>query len=125
NIDSLAQDPLSRIQMADECGIKEWFHPAYAKLCARKAPLTAEEGRILGFERYTALWRIREEDLKATADRSMWEGPKSPRAEKTSSPPDIPLLKCKSKCCQIPFELNTKEKAFLARIAKARELDPR
>ncbi|KIO22959.1 hypothetical protein M407DRAFT_244963 [Tulasnella calospora MUT 4182] len=125
NIDALAQDPLSRIQMADECGIKEWLHPAYAKLCARKAPLTAEEGRILGFERYTALWRIREEDLKATADRSLWDGQKSPRGEKTISSADIPLIKCRSKCCQIAFELNTKEKGFLARIAKAKELEAR
>ncbi|KAG8944114.1 hypothetical protein FRC04_002152 [Tulasnella sp. 424] len=42
-LDSLAQDPLDRIQIADECGLTEWLHPAYAKLCARDAPLTAEE----------------------------------------------------------------------------------
>lgn len=125
NIDSLAQDPLSRIRMADECSIKEWLHPAYAKLCARKAPLTAEEGRILGIERYTALWRIREEDLKATADRSLWDGPKSPRAERTTGSVDAVVIKCKSKCCQVPFELNSKEKALLTRIAKARELEVR
>ncbi|KAG9012547.1 hypothetical protein FRB90_006650 [Tulasnella sp. 427] len=126
NIDTLAQDPLARIRMADECGIKEWLHPAYARLCARKAPLTVEEGRILGLERYTALWRIREEDLKAIAERSQWEGPfaRSPRAEKTGVSTGEPVIvKCKSKCCQTSFELNSKEKAFLAKISKATELD--
>ncbi|KAG9015661.1 hypothetical protein FRB90_004581 [Tulasnella sp. 427] len=126
SIDTLAQDPLARIRMADECGIKEWLHPAYAKLCARKAPLTVEEGLILGFERYTALWRIREEDFKAIAERSQWEGSfaRSPRAEKTSvSTGDPVIVKCKSKCCQTLFELSSKEKAFLAKISKATELD--
>ncbi|KAG8967794.1 hypothetical protein FRC05_001890 [Tulasnella sp. 425] len=63
-LDSLAQDPLDRIQIADECGLTEWLHPAYAKLCARDAPLTAEEGRRLGFGRFAALGWIRETELK-------------------------------------------------------------
>ncbi|KAG8921496.1 hypothetical protein FRC01_000221 [Tulasnella sp. 417] len=57
-------DPLQRIQLADECNVKEWLHPAYASLCARRAPLTATEGEILGFERFAALCRIREEVLR-------------------------------------------------------------
>lgn len=62
--DSIAQDPMDRIQLADQCGLTEWLHPAYAKLCARDTSLTAEEGRRLGFERFAALSRIREDDFK-------------------------------------------------------------
>lgn len=65
-MDSIVQDPLDRIQLADQYGLTEWLYPAYAKLCARDASLTAEEGRRLGFERLAALSRIREDDLKAT-----------------------------------------------------------
>ncbi|KAG8967799.1 hypothetical protein FRC05_001895 [Tulasnella sp. 425] len=65
-MDSIAQDPSERILVADQCGLTEWLYPAYAKLCARDASLTAEEGRRLGFERLAALSRIREDDLKAT-----------------------------------------------------------
>lgn len=65
-VDSIAQDPLDRIQLADQYSLSEGLYPAYAKLCARDASLTAEEGRSLGFERYAGLSRIREDDLEAT-----------------------------------------------------------
>lgn len=64
--DSIAQDPIDRIQLADKCGLTEWLHPAYAKLCARDSSLTAEDGRKLGFERFAVLSRIREDDFKTT-----------------------------------------------------------
>lgn len=44
----MALDPIDIIQVADACGIVEWLHPAYAKLCAREGSLTAEEGFNLG-----------------------------------------------------------------------------
>ncbi|KAG8914527.1 hypothetical protein FRC01_004026 [Tulasnella sp. 417] len=64
NLKNSFLDPLQRIQLAEECNVKEWLHPAYARLCARRAPLTAKEGQILGFERFAALCRIREEVLR-------------------------------------------------------------
>ncbi|KAG9022360.1 hypothetical protein FS837_006425, partial [Tulasnella sp. UAMH 9824] len=64
HLDSLLNDPLGRIELADQCDIKEWLHPAYAKLCAQGTPLTVKEGRVLGLERFAALCRIREEGMK-------------------------------------------------------------
>ncbi|KAG8994305.1 hypothetical protein FRB94_009961 [Tulasnella sp. JGI-2019a] len=53
-------DAVSRIELAIECDIPQWLHPAYNFLCMRDAPITAEEGRRLGHERSAAIWRIRE-----------------------------------------------------------------
>ncbi|KAG8967795.1 hypothetical protein FRC05_001891 [Tulasnella sp. 425] len=63
-LDGLVQDPLDRIELAEERGFREWLHPAYAKLCARDAPLTAEEGGRLGLERFAAIGWIREMELR-------------------------------------------------------------
>lgn len=65
HLDSLLDDPLWRIYVADNCDVKEWLHPAYAKLCAQETSLTVREGEVLGLERFAALCRIREKGLKS------------------------------------------------------------
>ncbi|KAG8956042.1 hypothetical protein FRC00_005196 [Tulasnella sp. 408] len=91
-------DPEIAFELADECNVKEWLHPAYARLCARRAPLTAKEGQILGFERFAALCRIREEALRER-EYSLW-----------------------SDSVEGSWELNGRERAFLPRLYRATDL---
>ncbi|KAG8944117.1 hypothetical protein FRC04_002155 [Tulasnella sp. 424] len=128
-MDSIAQDPLDRIQLADQCGLSEWLYPAYAKLCARDASLTAEEGRRLGFERYAALSRIREDDFKAIkparAAQSasfVFGGPMHGSDVQVFGRPAELQPNCKNDCCKPPFGLSSKEQQFVAKVAGAAEL---
>lgn len=140
-LDLLAQDPLDRIQIADECGLTEWLHPAYAKLCARDAPLTAEEGRRLGFERFAAIGWIRETELKerhrlAVRGPSLAPSPTGPPVlffggaitgpPSRSATPVTPLTflqRCNKDCCRPPFELDSTEKGFVSWVAEAEALN--
>ncbi|KIO22962.1 hypothetical protein M407DRAFT_244965 [Tulasnella calospora MUT 4182] len=148
HLDSLLDDPLSRIELADQCGVKEWLHPAYAKLCAQGTPPTVKEGRVLGLERFAALCRIREEgmknggysvddDLDLVEDHPFFKRGgyrnHNPRRQQRSYAynnydndsasglaQEVPV--CQQKCCKPRFELNPREKGYLAAIAKAIDL---
>ncbi|KAG8921499.1 hypothetical protein FRC01_000224, partial [Tulasnella sp. 417] len=115
NMDSMTRDPFTRIQIADAYGLTDWLHPAYAKLCARDASLTFEEGRRIGFERFAALVKIREDDLKntirggSTGRLVYWK-----TAETKTN--------CTSECCRPRFRLNPREESFLEYIARAKAL---
>ncbi|KAG9012545.1 hypothetical protein FRB90_006648 [Tulasnella sp. 427] len=113
HLDSLLDDPLRRIKLADQCDIKEWLNPSYAKLCARATPLTAEEGEVLGIKRFAALCRIREEALQRNSNRcaSSWGG------TVYSVEPGYA-----SRCCKKAFELDSDEQEFLRRICQAPDL---
>ncbi|KAG8984447.1 hypothetical protein FRB94_004796 [Tulasnella sp. JGI-2019a] len=55
------QPPIDRIVLADRCGVKQWFYPAYEELCVRRHPPTTEEGiEMLGVDRIVAIFTIRE-----------------------------------------------------------------
>ncbi|KAG9010574.1 hypothetical protein FRB93_003842 [Tulasnella sp. JGI-2019a] len=53
--DNLAE----HIKLADVCGVSQWLHPAYAKICIRTDPPTEQEATALGAKRLLALWKIR------------------------------------------------------------------
>lgn len=63
-------NPFDRVDIADRCRVEKWLVPAFAQICAREAPPTAEEGSRLGLHRFTAIWRIREQKLKDDAMRA-------------------------------------------------------
>lgn len=128
-LDSHLADPLIRIKVADNCDVKEWLHPAYAKLCARKTPLTKTEGRVLGIERFAALCRIREERLKSDGNSGGYErgeygdrhaGP--PLTGDSFRLPSFLFTNCQEKCCKPRFKLSEREKAFLEMIKKEEDL---
>ncbi|KAG8883139.1 hypothetical protein FRB98_003284 [Tulasnella sp. 332] len=54
------QDALDRLELAERCSVLHWLHPTYNTLCTRGEPITADEGKRLGFERFAAICRIRE-----------------------------------------------------------------
>ena len=54
------RNAFARLAIADGFNVEEWKLPAYVAICKRKESLTAKEGRQLGFERFSALCRIRE-----------------------------------------------------------------
>ncbi|KAG8914526.1 hypothetical protein FRC01_004025 [Tulasnella sp. 417] len=116
NMDSLAQDPFDRIQVANECGLTEWLHPAYAKLCARDNSFSVEEGRRIGFERFAALVKIREDDFKNSIRAGIRPGRSNPER-----PPEL-RANCTSECYRLPFWLNAREKSFLEKIAREETL---
>ncbi|KAG8998947.1 hypothetical protein FRB94_006493 [Tulasnella sp. JGI-2019a] len=64
------EDPFDRLDHAFQCGVPKWVRPAYATICLREEPLSADEGRRLGWERYAAICRIRE--LAARGMLSIW-----------------------------------------------------
>ncbi|KIO16895.1 hypothetical protein M407DRAFT_33451 [Tulasnella calospora MUT 4182] len=117
NIDSMAWDPFDRIQVADDCGLTDWLHPAYARLCARDASLTIEEGRRIGFERFAALVKIREDDFKS-AIRS---GSRWPNSATYGNPPG-PKVNCTSEWCRPRYRLSSREESFLGKIAQSEAL---
>ncbi|KAG8962274.1 hypothetical protein FRC00_009906 [Tulasnella sp. 408] len=137
HLDSLLDDPLSRIELADQCGVKDWLHPAYAKLCAQESPLTVKEGRVLGLERFAALCRIREEGMKnggyggdyyeepyygGRPEKPRWRQAAKQYDDYSASDFGQEVSNCQRKCCKPSFELNSREQAFLASIAKAEDL---
>ncbi|KAG8944119.1 hypothetical protein FRC04_002157 [Tulasnella sp. 424] len=117
NLKNTISDPLYCIQIADECDIKEWLRPAYARLCARRAPLTASEGQILGLERFAALARIREEALWARDSSLMDSGrQRQARGHSTASANHHRNSREES------WDLSKEEQAFLWRIDGAQDL---
>ncbi|KAG8865840.1 hypothetical protein FRB97_004344, partial [Tulasnella sp. 331] len=54
------QEALDRFELAMKCHVPQWLHPAYATPCTRTKHITADEGKRLGYERLTAICRIRE-----------------------------------------------------------------
>lgn len=130
----MAKDPFDRIQIADDYGLTDWLYPAYAKLCARDASLTFEEGRRIGFERFAVLVKIREDDFKDTIrTRNGSFGTPVFAATTTTfgttvySNPHVvqtpePRTNCTSECYRLPFQLSTREKSFLKKIAREKAL---
>ncbi|KAG8874588.1 hypothetical protein FRB98_008347, partial [Tulasnella sp. 332] len=57
---STDQEAVDRFELAMKCHVPQWLHPAYNTLCTRGQHITADEGRRLGYERLTAICRIRE-----------------------------------------------------------------
>lgn len=55
------QNPIERLNLADECGIPRWRLGAFCALCNREQPPTLEEASRLGMERLVAFCRVREE----------------------------------------------------------------
>ncbi|KIO16896.1 hypothetical protein M407DRAFT_33452 [Tulasnella calospora MUT 4182] len=116
-LETMALKPIDIIQVADACGVVEWLHPAYAKLCAREDSLTAEEGFKLGFRRYAALVEIRESDLRQRLVdmRTRFVAPSS-GISFVSGPV------CRKECCNPQPEVSERERRFLQRISAAAEL---
>jgi len=55
------QDPIDRLDLCFTAKLTQWARPAYDRLCRRKEHLTADEGPKLGWERFAAISRIREQ----------------------------------------------------------------
>ncbi|KIO22961.1 hypothetical protein M407DRAFT_27529 [Tulasnella calospora MUT 4182] len=119
SMDSIASDPFDRIQVADDCGLTDWLYPAYARLCARDASLTIEEGRRIGFERFAALGKIREDDFKSTirSGTRKWYG-----ATNTLENSSGPRANCTSEWCRPRYRLSPREESFLGKIAQSEAL---
>lgn len=56
-------DPIERILLAKEYGIKDWLLGAYDQLISRKEPLTLEEGSTLGLDCTIKIMHVREEEI--------------------------------------------------------------
>ncbi|KAG8987140.1 hypothetical protein FRB94_002175 [Tulasnella sp. JGI-2019a] len=54
------QGTMDRFELAVKCQVPQWLCPVYHSLCTRNEYITADEGRRLGYERLTAICRIRE-----------------------------------------------------------------
>ncbi|KAG8998966.1 hypothetical protein FRB93_013376 [Tulasnella sp. JGI-2019a] len=57
-----------RLERAFVCGVSKWVRPAYDTMCRRQEPLSANEGRQLGWDRYAAICCIREQIAYGTLD---------------------------------------------------------
>ncbi|KAG8871470.1 hypothetical protein FRB98_000750 [Tulasnella sp. 332] len=55
------QDALSRLDLARECGVAQWFQPVYRQLCERRESLSFAEAEKLGLPQFVAICRIRDE----------------------------------------------------------------
>ncbi|KAG9000304.1 hypothetical protein FRB94_005566 [Tulasnella sp. JGI-2019a] len=54
------QHALDRFELAMKCRVSQWLHPTYNTFYTRDGHITADEGRRLGYERLTAICKIRE-----------------------------------------------------------------
>lgn len=54
------RDPFLRLETALQCDVSQWVLPAYDEISRRTQPLTANEGRQLGWERFAAICNVRE-----------------------------------------------------------------
>jgi len=63
-LDPRVEDPITRLELAEICEIREWLVPAFARLCVRSEPFTTEEARRIGYERVLHAWRVRDGMLK-------------------------------------------------------------
>lgn len=59
--DPATTDPFDRLELADKCDVSQWRLPEYLKICRRKDPITMDEGMRLGWKRFVALSRVREQ----------------------------------------------------------------
>lgn len=48
------------------CAVPQWVRPAYDAICRRPESLSPDEGRRLGWDRYAAICRIREDLARGT-----------------------------------------------------------
>ncbi|KAG8880651.1 hypothetical protein FRB98_004965 [Tulasnella sp. 332] len=60
------EDCFDRLERSLACGVPKWVRPAYDAICRRPESLSADEGRRLGWERYAAICRIREDLARGT-----------------------------------------------------------
>ncbi|KAH7345364.1 hypothetical protein B0J17DRAFT_639621 [Rhizoctonia solani] len=51
---------IDRIALSDELKLPDWEVPAFAELCRRPEPISAEEAKILGINRFVEIARMRE-----------------------------------------------------------------
>ncbi|CAE6505103.1 unnamed protein product [Rhizoctonia solani] len=51
---------IDRIALSDELKLPDWEVPAFAELCRRPEPVSAEEAKILGITRFVEIARMRE-----------------------------------------------------------------
>ncbi|KAG8868443.1 hypothetical protein FRB97_002365 [Tulasnella sp. 331] len=65
------EDSFDRLERAFACAVPKWVRPAYDAICRRWESLSADEGRRLGWERYAAICRIREDVARGTLDVSL------------------------------------------------------
>ncbi|KAG8854193.1 hypothetical protein FRB96_007749 [Tulasnella sp. 330] len=60
------EDCFNRLERAFACAVPKWVRPAYDAICRRPQSLSANEGRRLGWDRYAAICRIREDLARGT-----------------------------------------------------------
>ncbi|KAG9032117.1 hypothetical protein FRB95_001894 [Tulasnella sp. JGI-2019a] len=60
------EDCFDRLERAFAYGVSNWVRPAYDDMCRRPEPLTANEGRQLGWDRYAVICCIREQFAHGT-----------------------------------------------------------
>ncbi|KAG8991846.1 hypothetical protein FRB94_012214 [Tulasnella sp. JGI-2019a] len=60
------EDPFDKLERAIACGVSKWIRLAYDAMCRRPEPLSADEGRRLGWDRFAAICFIREQLARGT-----------------------------------------------------------
>ncbi|KIO16899.1 hypothetical protein M407DRAFT_33456 [Tulasnella calospora MUT 4182] len=53
-------EPLDRVEVAIQCRVTDWLHPAYQELCERADGVTTDEAKRLGMDRLAAIYRVRD-----------------------------------------------------------------
>ncbi|KAH7345366.1 hypothetical protein B0J17DRAFT_38317 [Rhizoctonia solani] len=56
--------PIYRIQLSDEFNLPTWEKPAFLELCRRPEPISKDEAKILGLDRFAEISRIREAEQR-------------------------------------------------------------
>ena len=59
-LDASTTDPVTRLELAQNYGIKSWLREAYRSLATRATPLEVDEARRIGWSNALKLARIRE-----------------------------------------------------------------
>lgn len=63
------------LELAEVCSVGKWKVQGLAKICERSEPLSSQEGRILGYDTFAVVSRIREEKAKPPEHRSLLKAP--------------------------------------------------
>ena len=75
---ALCFEPVERIMLAQMFDITSWLVPAYAHLVSREAPLSVDEGTVLGVETAVRLAQARERYHALLNRRSTGKGACAP-----------------------------------------------
>ncbi|KAG8684600.1 hypothetical protein FRC09_015281 [Ceratobasidium sp. 395] len=82
-------NPIDKLRLARKHNIPEWENLALEELCRRTSPITLEEAKMIGLEKFMQVLRIREERVRAAAEDRRDE----PRSETRDQVDVVGMLK--------------------------------